>query len=120
IVDVDLAVLHVLGMDEQDVVDHAQLLEQQGTDEAVEVTPGHEPILRVRHDLSLGTLSTKMNSRRLPILAVCWCALSKQARKNSRGVLLGAGHFRISSVLVAVSAGGVDRRQVMKAPRRVP
>ena len=39
-VDLDLAVLHVLGVDEQDVVEHVELLQQRGADEAVEITAG--------------------------------------------------------------------------------
>ena len=42
--DLHLAVLHVLGMDEHDVVDHPELLEQHGTHQPVEVTPGHQPV----------------------------------------------------------------------------
>ncbi len=37
ILDRDPALLHVVGMDEQDVVDHIQLLEQDGADKAIEV-----------------------------------------------------------------------------------
>jgi hypothetical protein len=42
--ELQLAVLDVLGMNEQDVVDDPQLLEQGGTDETVEVTPGDEAV----------------------------------------------------------------------------
>ena len=46
----DLAVLHVLRVDELDLVEHAQFLQQDGADQAIEVAPGHEPTLlgRVR------------------------------------------------------------------------
>ena len=40
----DLAVLHVLGMDEQDVVQEAQLLQEGGADETVEVAAGDQAI----------------------------------------------------------------------------
>jgi hypothetical protein len=40
----DLAVLDVLRMDEQDLVEEPQLLEQRGADEAVEVAAGDEAI----------------------------------------------------------------------------
>ena len=39
----DLAVLDVLGVDEQDVVEDPELLQQGGADEAVEVAAGDEP-----------------------------------------------------------------------------
>ena len=38
----DLAVLHVLGMDEQNLVEEPELLEQGGADEAVEVAASDE------------------------------------------------------------------------------
>ena len=41
----DLAVLHVLRVDEQDVVDHVQFLQQDGADQTVEITAGHEAVL---------------------------------------------------------------------------
>jgi hypothetical protein len=44
----DLAVLHVLGMDEQDFVEEPELLEQGGADEAVEVAAGDESERAVR------------------------------------------------------------------------
>ena len=44
----DLAVLHVLGMDEQDLVEEPELLEQGGADEAVEVAAGDESVGSVR------------------------------------------------------------------------
>ncbi len=40
--DHDFAVLHVLGMDEQDVVDQFEMPEQHGAHETVEVAAGHE------------------------------------------------------------------------------
>ncbi len=43
--DLDLAVLDVLGVDELDLVEHAQLLEERGADEPVEVAARHEPVL---------------------------------------------------------------------------
>ncbi len=42
--DLDLAVLHVLGMDEEDVVEQAELLQERGADEAVEVGAGDEAV----------------------------------------------------------------------------
>ena len=42
--DLDLAVLHVLGVDEEDVVEQPELLEQRGADEAVEVGAGDEAV----------------------------------------------------------------------------
>jgi hypothetical protein len=42
--DLHLAVLHVLGMDEEDVTDHPELLEQHGTHQPIEVTPGDQPV----------------------------------------------------------------------------
>ena len=42
--ELDHAVLHVLGVDEQDVVEDAQLLEQGGAYQPVEVGAGHQPV----------------------------------------------------------------------------
>ena len=42
--DLHLPVLHVLGMDEQDVADQPELLEQHGTHQPIEVTPGDQPV----------------------------------------------------------------------------
>ena len=56
--DLDDAVLHVLGVHEGDLVDHAELLQQDGADEAVEVAAGHEPVLGGHEVLfSLGALA---------------------------------------------------------------
>ena len=43
--DLDLAVLHVLGMDEHDVVDHLHVLEQNSAHEAIEIAAGDESVL---------------------------------------------------------------------------
>lgn len=40
----DLSVLHVLGVDEEDVVQEAQLLQEGGADETVEVAAGDQPV----------------------------------------------------------------------------
>ena len=40
----DLAVLHVLGMDEEDVVEHADLLEQRGAHQTVEIGARDQPV----------------------------------------------------------------------------
>ena len=48
VLDLDLAVLHVLGVDEQDVVEHPELLQQGGAHQAVEVAAGHESVGAVR------------------------------------------------------------------------
>ncbi len=45
----DLAVLHVLGMDELDLVDHVELVEQNGADQAIEIAARHETIFLVGH-----------------------------------------------------------------------
>jgi hypothetical protein len=50
--DFHLPVLHVLGMHEQDVLDQPELLEQHRADQAVEVTPGNQPISLHRHLLT--------------------------------------------------------------------
>ena len=47
--DLDQAVLHVLGMDELDVVEQARFAQQHAADEAVEIAAGHEPISLCRH-----------------------------------------------------------------------
>jgi hypothetical protein len=47
--DLDLAVLHVLGMDEQDVVDQVELFQQDGAHQAVEIAAGHQPELAFSH-----------------------------------------------------------------------
>src|SRR4051812_13486599 len=46
--DLDLAVLHVLGVDEQDVVEHVELLQQSCAHEPVEVAAGDEAVLLLR------------------------------------------------------------------------
>ena len=48
--DLDLAVLHVLGMHELDVVDQVEFAQQHAADEAVEVAAGDEAVLLSRHD----------------------------------------------------------------------
>ena len=50
----DLAVLHVLRMDEFDLVDHVQVVEQHGAGQAVEITAGHEAIFFFGHVLLPG------------------------------------------------------------------
>jgi hypothetical protein len=47
--DLHLAVLHVLGVHELDVVDQVQLVEQDGTGQAVEVAARDEPVFLVGH-----------------------------------------------------------------------
>ena len=42
--DLDLAVLHVLGMDEQDVVEHVDFLQEGGAHETVEVAARDQPV----------------------------------------------------------------------------
>jgi hypothetical protein len=42
--DRDLPILHVLRMDEQDVIDQVQVSQQDGADEAVEVAAGNEAV----------------------------------------------------------------------------
>jgi len=48
-----LAVLHVLGMDEGDLVDQIQLIEQHRADQAVKVTAGHQAVFRITHSILL-------------------------------------------------------------------
>ena len=67
-VDLDLAVLHVLGMDEQDVVEQSELLEQRGADEAVEVGAGDEAVACCgggvnRHTGAIGSLDRVLSAR---------------------------------------------------------
>ena len=59
--ELDLAVLHVLGVDEQDVLEDPELLQQSGADETVEVAAGDKaPCARgeryqvVGHDFRIG------------------------------------------------------------------
>ena len=47
--DVDLAVLHVLGVHELDLVDQAHFVQQHGANEAVEVAAGDETVLLGAH-----------------------------------------------------------------------
>jgi hypothetical protein len=56
--ELDLAVLDVLGVDELDVVEHAEVLEEGGTHEPVEITARHESealCLKLGHGDSIGT-----------------------------------------------------------------
>ena len=65
--ELDLAVLHVLGVDEQDVVEDAEVLEQGGADEPVEVAAGHESValcLKLRHGDSIGKNRLRLQVRR--------------------------------------------------------
>jgi hypothetical protein len=39
-----LAVLHVFGVHEQDVVNHPQFFEQSRANQAIEITSGHQPM----------------------------------------------------------------------------
>jgi hypothetical protein len=45
--DIDLAVLHILGVDELDVVDHVELAEQHGADQTVKVAAGYQTIFHI-------------------------------------------------------------------------
>ena len=45
----DQPVLHVLGMNEFDVIDQIQFFEQHRADESVEITAGHEPEFLIGH-----------------------------------------------------------------------
>ena len=58
----DLAVLHVLGVDEEDVVEHAELLEERRAHQSVEIGARHQPVAlhlprrdRRRHVLDIGS-----------------------------------------------------------------
>ena len=51
--DRDLAVLHVLGMDEGDLVDQFQLFQENAAHQAIEITAGHQSELRRVHGLLL-------------------------------------------------------------------
>lgn len=51
--DVDLAVLHVFGVDKQHVVNHAEFTEQDAADETIEVAAGHESVLGLAQGIPL-------------------------------------------------------------------
>ena len=51
--DGDLAVLHVFGVDEQDVVDQLQLMEQHGAHQAIKVAAGHQSVGGLAHGVLL-------------------------------------------------------------------
>ena len=66
----DLAVLHVLGVDEQDVVEDPELLQQGGADETVEVAAGDQAACPCgrhdqvgRHDSWIGRSCTRLEPR---------------------------------------------------------
>jgi hypothetical protein len=55
--ELDLPVLHVLRVDEPDVVEHAEVLEEGGAHQAVEVAARHESealCLKLRHEINVG------------------------------------------------------------------
>jgi hypothetical protein len=58
--DGDLPVLHVLRVDEQDVVDQVQVLEQDGADQAVEIAAGDKAVALGTADIGF-TLSFHEN-----------------------------------------------------------
>src|ERR1700704_672591 len=65
----DLAVLHVFGMDEQDLLEDAQLFQQSSTDETVEVAAGDETVRAVEgergtvgHTDSIGRLADSLEA----------------------------------------------------------
>jgi hypothetical protein len=52
--DVHDAVLDVLGMNEQDLIDDVQLLEEHGGHQAVKITTRYQPILSIGHAAFFG------------------------------------------------------------------
>ena len=61
--DLHLAVLHVLGVHEEDVFEHAELLEERSADEAVEVGPGDEAVA-IGHARLVGRYPSEVESAR--------------------------------------------------------
>jgi hypothetical protein len=53
--DINLAVLHVLGVDKLDIVDQVQFIEQYGAYQAIKITAGNESEFLGRH----GAVSAK-------------------------------------------------------------
>ncbi len=47
------SVLHVLGVNELDLVNHVHFLEQHGTYQAVEIAPGYKAVFALAHDFPL-------------------------------------------------------------------
>ena len=66
--ELDLAVLHVLGVDEHDVVEDVEVLEQGGAHEPVEVTARDESValcLKLRHGDTIGKNRLRLQVRSL-------------------------------------------------------
>jgi nitric oxide synthase oxygenase domain/subunit len=47
--DLDFAILHILGMNELDVIDHVQFIEQNGADQTIEVAAGDQAVFLGSH-----------------------------------------------------------------------
>jgi hypothetical protein len=75
--DLDLAVLHVLGVDEQDVVEDPELLEQGRAHQAVEVAAGHEPV-------ALGRVRVCRHLGHAPGIGTSAPALSASSARSAR------------------------------------
>jgi hypothetical protein len=52
--ELDLAVLHVFGMDEEDVLQDAQLLEQGGAHQPVKIRTGHQTVRAMQREARKG------------------------------------------------------------------
>ena len=72
----DLAVLHVLGVDEEDVVEQTELLQERGADEAVEVGAGDQAVANGRsgvcvHSTNIGSPHQVLRAASSGLLTSC-------------------------------------------------
>lgn len=97
--DGDLAVLHVLGVHELDVVDHVEFVEQHGADQAVEVAAGDEAVFLLRHDVFCSFPGLSLNPRIRRLFTLLQTGLKINRRKALGAAarydnVLSAGRWR--------------------------
>jgi len=88
--DLDLAVLHVFRVDELDLVHHAELLQEHGAYETVEVAARDQSILgfhrspRYRRDAARGAENRHSHRRRVPHLVTSGTMTNSRSPKQPR------------------------------------
>ncbi len=118
----DGAILHVLGVDELDVVDHVQFLEQDRTHQPVEIAAGDQAEILIAH----GTCPLKSCA---PVSCSSWWSCSSwcgtsmpniQPASHTRSAAVfkynlarvGAGWDEIADMVNPPTASGQDRNPV--------
>jgi hypothetical protein len=104
-VELDQAVLHVLGVDELDVVEHVEVLEEGGTHQPVEVRARDQSEalgLKLRHGDSIGRNARELQSDGGRVPSRAWLAFSSRSRSPSQS-LLAAEVTTTAAVAVAAT-----------------